>query len=229
MSKAKASEWISISDLMAGVLGIVILLLVTLMLQKIALDLKYNTEKQEYIKAKEKVDMLEKLEKERLLRESKIREILTNIKNEIISKKLNELINIDERNFKITLNANSFESGSACVKNKMKNILDLISTGFLQINHIDYGIEILIEGHSDNLPVLLPVNNYEKNCTIYDDNYTLSAARARETRNHMLKKLSKMANHMIVGGYGDSRPLKEFKPSDPQQRRIEIRLRLADL
>jgi chemotaxis protein MotB len=229
MSKENASEWISISDLMAGVLGIVILLLVTVILQKIVIDLKYNQEKQEYIKAKEKVDQLEKLEKERLLREEKIRLILMQIKKDIISKKLDDLIYIDDKNFKITLKSNSFESGSACVKDQMKNILDLISIGFLNINQIDQGIEILIEGHSDNLPVLMPVNNFTRNCTIYDDNYTLSAARARETRNHMLKKLSNIAHRMIVGGYGDSRPLKEFKPNDPQQRRIEIRLRLADL
>ena len=69
----------------------------------------------------------------------------------------------------------------------------------------------------------MPVTNYEKYCTVYDDNYTLSAARAREARKLLINKLTdKEAKRVIVAGYGDSRPLEGVLDNDRRNRRVEI-------
>ncbi|MNC71994.1 hypothetical protein D3C76_1714910 [compost metagenome] len=81
-----------------------------------------------------------------------------------------------------------------------------------------------VEGHTDNLPVSRPVTNFEAFCTVYDDNFTLSAARAREARKLIVGDLdTTSAKRVVVAGYGDSQPILGIAPEDAQQRRIEVR------
>jgi chemotaxis protein MotB len=82
---------------------------------------------------------------------------------------------------------------------------------------------ILVEGYSDNLPVTRPVIDYQRFCTVYDDNFTLSAARAREARRALLGTISDdAARRIVVAGYGESRPLPGIDPADPRNRRVEV-------
>ncbi|MEN9502435.1 MAG: hypothetical protein RI964_1720 [Pseudomonadota bacterium] len=82
---------------------------------------------------------------------------------------------------------------------------------------------ILVEGHTDNAVVNAPVIDYKRFCTVYDDNFTLSAARAREARKFLLGTLDvDTARRIVVAGYGDSRPLPAIDPSDAKNRRVEV-------
>ena len=83
--------------------------------------------------------------------------------------------------------------------------------------------QVFVEGHTDNLAVSNPVVDQARFCTVYDDNYTLSAARAREARKLLVAKLNDQQSHrVIVAGFGDSQPLRGISPSDERNRRVEV-------
>lgn len=95
-------------------------------------------------------------------------------------------------------------------------------TGFLMDNP---RARILIEGYTDNVPVKSPVTDYKRYCTVYDDNITLSAARAREARRALIGTLdAAAAQRIVVAGYGESRPLSGIEPGDSRNRRVEVQL-----
>lgn len=61
--------------------------------------------------------------------------------------------------------------------------------------------QVLVEGHTDNIQVLRPMTDFAKFCTVYDDNFTLSAARAREARKLLIETLeAAQAKRVIVSG-----------------------------
>lgn len=67
------------------------------------------------------------------------------------------------------------------------------------------------------------MTDFVKFCTVYDDNFTLSAARAREARKLIIELLEPgQAKRVIVAGYGDSQPLPELDPADEHNRRVEV-------
>ena len=73
------------------------------------------------------------------------------------------------------------------------------------------------------------MTNFESFCTVYDDNFTLSAARAREARKFIVGNLAQaFARRVIVAGYGDSQPIPGVAPEDARQRRIEVRFVLPE-
>ncbi|MNR27897.1 flagellar motor protein MotB [compost metagenome] len=83
----------------------------------------------------------------------------------------------------------------------------------------------MVEGHTDNVPVSRPVTDYARYCTVYDDNYTLSAARAREARKLLVLALDgQQSLRVIVAGYGDSRPKPGLNPASAENRRVEVQL-----
>ncbi|WP_180799790.1 OmpA/MotB family protein, partial [Vibrio parahaemolyticus] len=83
---------------------------------------------------------------------------------------------------------------------------------------------VYIEGHTDNQPVKNPVLDFNKYCTVYDDNYTLSAARAREARKLLLSEhLDNNENRIVVAGFGSSNPIDIEDPSSAKNRRVEVR------
>ncbi len=85
------------------------------------------------------------------------------------------------------------------------------------------------QGYTDSLPVNQPVTDFKKFCAVYDDNYTLSAARAREARKLLIGQLSELSSkRVIVAGYGDSHPLANISESDGRNRRVEIVFLLQD-
>lgn len=83
--------------------------------------------------------------------------------------------------------------------------------------------QVFVEGHTDNVHVSKPVIDYAKFCTVYDDNFTLSAARAREARKLLIEMLDEQqARRVIVAGFGDSQPLPGVEPGDEKNRRVEV-------
>lgn len=206
--KDKPNEWVSISDLMSGVMAVVMLLLVMSVLQKTYSEIKHK----------------EMLEQGEVAQRQKVTTMLKELKSSIEQKGASELIDFDFTGNRITMKENTFEKGSAC-------LTDLATEALLSMEdqvkkHLQNGsnYSVFVEGHTDSDPVSVPVTDYQKYCTVYDDNFTLSSARAREARKLLITNLNEQqAKRVIVAGYGDSQPLPNLQSKDPKNRRVEIR------
>lgn len=204
----KPSEWVSISDLMSGVLAVVMLLLVISVLQKTYAEIKHKQE----------------LEGGQQGRQQQMTTTLNAIEQEFQDQGIANLIDFNISQGKITLKDGVFARGSACITPEaakaFTDIQDKIGN-FLQSENY---ASIFVEGHTDNIPVSQPVLDYQKFCTVYDDNYTLSAARAREARKLLIGNLdTNVAKRVVVAGYGDSQPIEGIEPSSPANRRVVVR------
>jgi chemotaxis protein MotB len=206
--KDKPNEWVSIADLMAGVMAVVMLLLVMSVLQKSYSDLQHKKE----------------MEKSSTSQREKVGAILSKLKASLDTSESAGLVVVDVNAQKITLRDGIFGRGSACVTDQAKQAFASIETRIADFLTTFNNGKVYVEGHTDNLPVSRPVTNFEAFCAVYDDNFTLSAARAREARKLIVGDLdTASAKRVVVAGYGDSQPIPGIAPEDTQQRRIEVR------
>lgn len=211
--KDKPNEWVSISDLMAGVMAVVMLLLVMSVLQKTYSDLRHKQE----------------MEQSTTSQRDKVNRMLVELKQSLSGTASEGLAVIDVNAQKITLRDGVFGRGSACVTDQAKQAFISIEEKVSDFLGEIHNGKIYVEGHTDNLPVLRPVTNFEAFCTVYDDNFTLSAARAREARKLIISQLSlASAKRVVVAGYGESQPIPGVPPEDAQQRRVDVRLVIQD-
>ncbi|WP_318363444.1 flagellar motor protein MotB [Enterobacter sp.] len=211
--KDKPNEWVSISDLMSGVMAVVMLLLVMSVLQKTWSDIKHKQEMEKGISAQRAM----------------VGEMLGSIKTTLNGTANEGLVALDVNSQKITLRDGVFNRGSACIASQASQALATIETQVVRFLTEFKSGQVYIEGYTDNLPVTRPVTNYEIFCTVYDDNFTLSAARAREARKFIVGDLAQaLARRVIVAGYGDSQPIPGVAPEDARQRRIEVRFVLPE-
>ncbi|EBV8346601.1 MULTISPECIES: OmpA/MotB family protein [Enterobacterales] len=211
--KDKPNEWVSISDLMSGVMAVVMLLLVMSVLQKTWSDIKHKQEMEQGINAQR----------------ARVGEMLGSIKTTLDGTANEGLVALDVNSQKITLRDGVFNRGSACIASQASQALATIETQVVRFLTEFRSGQVYIEGYTDNLPVTRPVTNFESFCTVYDDNFTLSAARAREARKFIVGDLAQaFARRVIVAGYGDSQPIPGVAPEDARQRRIEVRFVLPE-
>ena len=205
--KDKPSEWIAISDLMAGVMAVVMLLLVVSVLQKSMSERRYQEEL-----AKAKGSMNDPIVK------------VTQALSKMLSKPgATELMALDQHTNRLTLRDGVFTRGSACLTPEARAAIEAVQSQLAQFLRSSPKARILVEGYTDNLPVKQPVVDYQRFCTVYDDNFTLSAARAREARRALVGTLDpETLKRIVVAGYGESRPLKGLNPSDSKNRRVEV-------
>lgn len=151
------------------------------------------------------------------------------IKNTLDGTANEGLVALDVNSQKITLRDGVFNRGSACIASQASQALATIETQVVRFLSEFTSGQVYIEGYTDNLPVTRPVTNFEVFCTVYDDNFTLSAARAREARKFIVGDLAPaFARRVIVAGYGDSQPIPGVAPEDARQRRIEVRFVLPE-
>jgi len=201
--KEKPSEWVSISDLMAGVMAVVMLLLVVSVV-------KSSIEMQEIKDHQEKGV------------KSALKEIKTTIANKKISNKIQVTDSV------LLLSDKSFESGSACLSTDVKHILETEIAPILSRKLIEYKqITVQIEGHTDAQPVKGVIIDLKGKCALYDDNYSLSAGRAREARKAVLigvQNDTSISRRISVVGFGPDRLLNTLDTSAAENRRVEIRL-----
>ena len=205
--KDKPSEWIAISDLMAGVMAVVMLMLVVSVLQKNASEIAY---KEELAKAKgSKNDPVTKMMK--------------TLDTMIQTTSATEFISLDTRTNRMTLRDGVFERGSACLKPEARAAGESVQKHLEDFLRENSKARIFVEGYTDNLPVKNPVVDFQRFCTVYDDNFTLSAARAREARRYLIGSFdTDAARRIVVAGYGESKPLFGIDPADPKNRRVEV-------
>ena len=207
--KDKPSEWVAISDLMSGVIAVVMLLLVVSVLQKSATELKQKMEASRGYDAKREA----------------VLNVLHGIKAGFMRSGESGLVAFDMDSLKMTLPDKLFARGSACISADERARFVPVSNAIKKLLENYPEITIFVDGHTDNVSVSRPVLDYRKYCTVYDDNYTLSAARAREVRSLVAVNFPiDFLRRIIVAGYGDSRPLPSVAPDDAANRRVEIRL-----
>lgn len=211
--KDKPNEWVSIADLMAGVMAVVMLLLVVSVLQ------------QKYAEIRNK----EELEQGTATQKKIAGQVLKEMRNNFDKMGIGNSVAFDLDGNKITLKDSVFARGSACITPEAKAaILKTESKIAEYLTKVKLG-HIVIEGHTDSLPVKQPVTDFEKFCTVYDDNFTLSAARAREARKLLIGTLSEQdAKRLTVAGFGDSHTLRGMPSSDARNRRVDILFSLQD-
>lgn len=204
----KPSEWVSISDLMSGVMAVVMLMLVISVLQNTYAEIKHKQE----------------LEGGQKSQQQKVQKMMTDMKNSVSKQGADGLVDFNLDQGKITLKDNVFARGSACITPQAAQAFNSIQDKIGQFLTDSQYAGIYVEGHTDNLPVGSPVTNFQQFCTVYDDNFTLSAARAREARKLLIGKLdAATAKRVIVAGYGDSQPLKGIPLEDARNRRVEVK------
>lgn len=205
--KDKPSEWIAISDLMAGVMAVVMLMLVVSILQKNASEVAYK----------------EMLAKSKESKNDPISKMMQNLNSIINTNASTEFISLDTKTNRLTLRDGVFERGSACLKSESRTAVESVQKYLENFLRTNPNARIFVEGYTDNLPVKNPVTDYQRFCTVYDDNFTLSAARAREARRHLIGSLdTDAARRIVVAGYGESKPLIGTDPSDSRNRRVEV-------
>lgn len=202
--KDKPSEWIAISDLMAGVMAVVMLLLVISVVQK---------------------QEMERLAQVKDPRQHKLSQLLSELSASLSQISGKDMVALDTTAKKITLRDGVFNRGSACMATASQPALENIRQKLFSFLHDIPDGQVYVEGHTDDRPVTRPVTDFSAYCTVYDDNYTLSAARAREARKRLASDLPEIyAKRIVVAGFGDSQPLAGIPPEDARQRRVEIRL-----
>lgn len=157
--------------------------------------------------------------------QTRITKLLEEMQADLSQQGETDLVDIDIRNRRLTLPDKVFARGSACITDEARQALNRLSTRVATFVSNDRQARVLVEGHTDNVQVSRPVVDFNRFCTVYDDNFTLSAARAREARKLLIQALNEeQAKRVIVAGYGDSHPLEGKDPGDARNRRVEIQL-----
>lgn len=202
--RKKPNPFVSISDLMAGVTAVVMLLLVVTV-----------------VKMSVMADAAEKRKKQGV--EQAIKEI-----RKSINPSLNSVVVTDSV---ITLRSNAFEQGSACLNPSVKKALKQIAPILAKKMKDFPNISVQFEGHTDAASVMGISTDVSKNCAVYDDNYSLSAGRAREARKALLNTVKgdkSISRRISVVGYGPDHLKNPHNPRADENRRVEIRLVARD-
>lgn len=76
------------------------------------------------------------------------------------------LVALDLGAQKLTLRDGVFGRGSACITEQSREAVNSIEVAVTKFLGQFQGAQVYIEGHTDNLPVLRPVTNFEANCTV---------------------------------------------------------------
>lgn len=203
---------------MSGLMAVVMLMLVVSVLQKNASEIAYKEEL-----AKAEVAYKEELAKAKESKNDPVAKMMKALNTMIQTRSATEFISLNTRTNRMTLRDGVFERGSACLKPEARAAVESVQKYLADFLRENLTAHIFVEGYTDNLPVKNPVVDYQRFCTVYDDNFTLSAARAREARRYLIGSLDQgAARRIVVAGYGESKPLFGVDPADSKNRRVEV-------
>ncbi|NUU02605.1 OmpA/MotB family protein [Herbaspirillum robiniae] len=226
--KHKSSEWIVVANLMSGVVAVVIAMCAVGLAQTRVAGAALpgeaakppKTEAPAPAAASETVQSVRLVEAPR----EEVASILGEVKSALTQSGAARFVSVDADSGKITLKEGAFRRGSACIEPEAKEAFAKVEGRIADYLTQFQSGRIYVEGHTDNKPVKAPVTDYRAFCTVYDDNFTLSAARAREARSLLIGRAGGEASRrVIVAGYGDSQPLPGVDPGDERNRRVELR------
>jgi len=133
-------------------------------------------------------------------------------------------VEVDVKDHRIRIKDAAFESRSACLSPASQSLIQEIGPGILADMLKDPGLKVLVEGHTDTRPL---TQVYITPCGAFNDNYSLSAARANSARRELIDSWPEEVHHRVgIAGYGPDQLLDPAHPEDGCNRRIEIRLEL---
>lgn len=115
----------------------------------------------------------------------------------------------------------TFDQGSAQLNSNTEHLVEEMSKKLQVYLKEKPNLEILIEGHTDPSAVhnVVNIGGY------YDSNIQLSALRAINVRNTLLRHVSaEYSGRIGVAGYGETRLKNKDNPMASENRRVEIRL-----
>lgn len=202
MSDHANNEWISIGDFMAGIVGVLVLFFVIAIL--ITATAKAEAEE----KKKQGVQM-----------------IMTSLDDGLQTAGAQGLELLPDQGV-MRLKDTSFGKGSACLDDRLVMLFqEDIAPIIVENMKKNPNLSLQIEGHTDGIPVNRGSANANLTCALFDDNYTLSAGRAREARKALLAQISdpELIRRVSVVGYGPDRLLNTADPASGDNRRVEVR------
>lgn len=126
----------------------------------------------------------------------------------------NGLAEVEKQGDKIIVrlaNQGSFDSGSATLKRSFNGTLNKLGSALSQ-----YSGSVLIEGHTDNVPVAFSER--------FKSNWDLSASRAAAVADYMLTATPLEGGEVMIKGYADSKPIdsNDTPLGRANNRRIEV-------
>lgn len=223
--KGKPNEWMVLADLMSGVVAVVIVLLAVALVQRQASG-KLPRPEAKAAPAEVATRPEETVQRAQVQQQQQqgVTAVLDQVESAFAQQGASSYVAIDAETGKVTLKERAFRSGSACIEPDAKAAFARVETQIADYLQQNRSGRIYVEGHTDDKPVKSPVTDYRTFCTVYDDNFTLSAARAREARLLLIGRAgNEAARRVIVAGYGDSQPLPGVDPRDERNRRVELR------
>ena len=212
----KPNPFVSISDLMAGTMAVVMLLLVVTVVKMSVMRQVAEAEKQKQIELAEQQ------------KRKGVKNALYMIGQKLRDANIVESVSVQEDSSVITLNDQAFERGSACLSSKVDSVLKQQIAPILSETIRGYNnIWVQFEGHTDAVNVYGVSTNLAKKCAVFDDNYSLSAGRAREARKAVLSSVqgdTSISRRISVVGYGPDQLKNAVDPNAAEKRRVNIRL-----
>lgn len=208
---ADESHWIPISDLMAGVVAVMSVMFVVAALRNSISEVQARVEKE-------------------VKEEEGIRAALRSLQADVQESGLDAQMYVDVEREVIRLRHGTFPSGSACLDETVAAILAERGARFQDLLADNPSWNMLVEGHTDSVP-FQRVTTSAGLCGPFVDNYSLSAARAREARRILLDGWPDALSRRVgLAGWGPDQPLVDGSPEAPAaaNRRVEIRFLRPD-
>jgi chemotaxis protein MotB len=189
-------DWLPVADLMSGVVGVVVLMLVAAMLKQ---------QGQEYQQVKAEVASMEQQEAEQQRSLGAALSALATSVN--ADPKLSPLIEVNVREGIVVLRRGAFAPVSACLTPEVKAALRETSGPLKDLLEREPDYLLSVEGHTDNTPFGGRSIDASR-CGLFDNNYALSAARAKEARDALVDSWpTTLASKVLIAGRGDAVPL----------------------
>lgn len=220
----KPNEWVAVADLMSGVLAVVALMLVAAIL----LSRQQAATRPSKVPAPVAAASAPAVPAppKKVSPEEDLFGAIDGFLTAFQSRNTDPSIRVSVAERRIWLADGAFDQASACLLPRARQSLESWRAVFprhLLARKDQFKVTLEIGGYTDSDTVNGLVNDASR-CARYQDNVGLSVARATTAREELIKDLSpEMARHFIVAGYGDTRPLPELQPSDPRNRRVEVR------
>lgn len=152
--------------------------------------------------------------------EAQRRSMMEQIDEALLDYKERGLLIVNQEKGVLEFTAVTFASGSAALGQDTAPLINDIAVRLRQYMREHPRMAVLIEGHTDPASVtgIVNVGGY------YENNIQLSALRAANVREALLRQMGKeYANRIGVAGYGETRLKNTQNPMSAENRRIEIR------
>ena len=156
-----------------------------------------------------------------LTREELEKQLTIEIKDKSWEEEKEGLVKVHRESGVLEFTSVTFDQGSAQLNSNTEHLVEEMSKKLQVYLKEKPNLEILIEGHTDPSAVhnVVNIGGY------YDSNIQLSALRAINVRNTLLRHVgAEYSGRIGVAGYGETRLKNKDNPMASENRRVEIRL-----